>query len=164
MFICSYFLYNCFTYCYLLSQFFTLFLLSLGSFTCTCNPGYSGSGFACSDNDECASSPCDEHATCTNEPGGFACSCESGYSGDGVTCTDIDECASSPCNMNASCTNLSGCLFYFNFLLRFICIYLLYYLQIVLFTVLYYFIYHLRKFHLYMQPRIRWFRVRMCRY
>ncbi len=59
-----------------------------GSFTCACNPGYSGSGVTCTDDDECAlnTDNCDPNATCTNTPGTFTCACNAGYVGNGVTC------------------------------------------------------------------------------
>ena len=39
------------------------------------------------DVDECASSPCDANAQCTDLPGTFTCECNVGYTGDGTTCT-----------------------------------------------------------------------------
>lgn len=60
-----------------------------GGFTCTCNPGYAGSGQMCADIDECmtGTAMCDANATCTNTPGAFGCACNAGYTGDGMTCT-----------------------------------------------------------------------------
>ena len=82
-----------------------------GSFTCTCNPGYTGDGFTCTgkgivlfnysnspsfavDIDECATGAdnCDSNAECTNTPGSFFCTCNPGYTGDGVTCTGKGKC------------------------------------------------------------------------
>ena len=79
-----------------------------GGFECACNRGFSGDGFSCSDNDECADSPCDSNASCNNFAGGFECACNSGYSGDGFNCSDIDECAEISCQDNASCQNTDG--------------------------------------------------------
>lgn len=79
-----------------------------GSFTCTCNAGYYGNGFDCSDVDECSSNPCDANASCNNSAGGYTCSCNAGFAGNGKSCADVDECASSPCDGNASCTNEQG--------------------------------------------------------
>ena len=87
---------------------------SVGSFTCTCNSGFTGNGVSCSgihfnnkktnlsvkinfkwlyvfvlDIDECRSVPCDTHATCINNPGLFSCYCNSGYTGDGINCNGV---------------------------------------------------------------------------
>eukprot|EP00992_Anisonema_acinus_P015613 TRINITY_DN9814_c0_g1_i1.p1 TRINITY_DN9814_c0_g1~~TRINITY_DN9814_c0_g1_i1.p1 ORF type:complete len:503 (+),score=68.05 TRINITY_DN9814_c0_g1_i1:46-1554(+) len=60
----------------------------------------------CVDVDECAASPCDANAECTNTAGGYACACLPGFSGDGFTCTDVNECAGSPCQNGGICNNL----------------------------------------------------------
>ncbi|MEZ4311406.1 MAG: DVUA0089 family protein [Polyangiaceae bacterium] len=84
-----------------------------GSFTCTCNMGYTGDGMTCVDDDECAlgTDDCDANATCTNTPGAFTCTCNMGYSGSGVVCTDDDECALGTDNcaaMGMTCVNTPG--------------------------------------------------------
>ncbi|XP_038075664.1 fibrillin-2-like [Patiria miniata] len=83
-----------------------------GSFTCTCNSGYTGDGTICTDVDECAtfSDNCDSNAVCSNFPGGFACSCHAGYTGNGINCTDVNECADGLdyCDSNAACINTPG--------------------------------------------------------
>jgi hypothetical protein len=55
---------------------------SLGSFQCLCNVGYTGSGTACTDVDECTSRTPGLQSTCThvntvcrNTPGSFVCQC-----------------------------------------------------------------------------------------
>ena len=82
----------------------------VGSFTCTCDQGYSGDGTSCEggsryipdynaprscheypvDIDECANNIDNCHPTlaqCTNTIGSFSCACLPGYSGDGLACT-----------------------------------------------------------------------------
>jgi cysteine-rich repeat protein len=88
---------------------------TIGSFTCKCNTGYSGSGTTCTDVNECAaggSNNCNANANCTNTAGSFSCACKSGFTGNGTTtCTDIDECQAgggNNCNANATCTNTPG--------------------------------------------------------
>lgn len=75
------------------------------SFTCNCEPGYTGDGFDCVDVNECTNGTanCDTNATCTNTEGSFTCKCNMGYEGDGTTCTKEDACAK--CSPDASCLN-----------------------------------------------------------
>ena len=54
--------------------------------------------------DHCASSPCQNYATCKSLAEGYQCSCRPGY--EGVQCErDIDECASDPCQNNGTCVD-----------------------------------------------------------
>ncbi|XP_063420754.1 endoprotease bli-4-like [Mytilus trossulus] len=56
------------------------------------------------DIDECASGPCVNRGSCTDEENGYTCTCAPGYNG--VHCErDIDECASGPCDNGSSCTD-----------------------------------------------------------
>ncbi|KAI5697377.1 hypothetical protein M8J75_009317 [Diaphorina citri] len=87
---------------------------SLGSFHCSCFPGYTGDGFHCQDINECdnpaLASRCVANAECCNLPAHFLCKCRPGYEGDGeVQCTDINECAHpNACGVNALCQNYPG--------------------------------------------------------
>ncbi|KAL9961058.1 hypothetical protein ACROYT_G029938 [Oculina patagonica] len=85
---------------------------TVGSYTCTCNAGYTGDGENCKDIDECSSNShsCDVNAVCYNIQGSYTCTCKAGYSGDGNNCSDIDECSSNShsCNVNAVCSNTHG--------------------------------------------------------
>jgi len=84
----------------------------VGSFSCTCNAGFSGNGVTCTDIDECSanSDNCDANAVCANTVGSFSCTCNMGFSGNGVTCTDIDECTlnTDDCVAAATCSNTVG--------------------------------------------------------
>ena len=57
---------------------------SVNAYSCMCVDGFTGSNCAI-DVDECASSPCNNGATCNNEIGSFSCSCPQGYTG--ATCS-----------------------------------------------------------------------------
>uniref|UniRef100_A0A8C2FD04 EGF-like domain-containing protein n=1 Tax=Cyprinus carpio TaxID=7962 RepID=A0A8C2FD04_CYPCA len=54
-----------------------------GSFSCTCNHGFSGNGITCEDINECSiEGMCHQHANCYNYPGDFLCICHQGFTGD----------------------------------------------------------------------------------
>ncbi|KAI8498222.1 hypothetical protein Bbelb_241660 [Branchiostoma belcheri] len=85
-----------------------------GSFTCTCDTGYSGNGVNCTDLDACSNSsnPCHAQATCTDQPApsmDATCTCKDGFMGDGrvngTGCLDINACLANPCHANATCTD-----------------------------------------------------------
>ena len=71
---------------------------TIGSFNCSCTPGYQNyiPWEGCSDINECASFltfNCTLYAQCFNVPGNYTCKCKIGYQGDpSVECYDIDEC------------------------------------------------------------------------
>ena len=71
-----------------------------------CQPGYNGT-YCEIDIDECASSPCQNGATCVDGVNGYQCNCSLGY--DGTHCeNDINECASNPCFNGATCNDEVG--------------------------------------------------------
>jgi len=81
---------------------------SRGSYSCTCQSGYTGDGKSCADVDECqaAQFPCTQEQVCTNTPGGFLCEncqapfkkgatgecteCADGYTPNGDSCSALD--------------------------------------------------------------------------
>eukprot|EP00057_Strongylocentrotus_purpuratus_P008865 XP_011663339.1 PREDICTED: fibrillin-1 isoform X1 [Strongylocentrotus purpuratus] len=84
-----------------------------GGYSCACWDGYEmdGSGFNCTDIDECSrnSSAC-ENGMCMNLVGSFNCSCNSGYelSNDNITCSDINECLQGADECQQICSNEEG--------------------------------------------------------
>jgi hypothetical protein len=77
---------------------------SSGAVSCSCEPGWQGSGEICSDVDECATDPCGP-GMCANEPGGYGCSCDPGYEERDGTCVAEDECGSD----NGGCADVCTC-------------------------------------------------------
>nr|XP_034315266.1 neurogenic locus notch homolog protein 2-like [Crassostrea gigas] len=77
-----------------------------GSFTCTCNAGWTGK--VCNEDiNECLDNPCHNGGTCSNNHGSFECTCERGFTG--ALCNeDVDECQNDPCRNGATCTNTPG--------------------------------------------------------
>ncbi|KAK7482356.1 hypothetical protein BaRGS_00026375, partial [Batillaria attramentaria] len=89
---------------------------TVGNFTCSCAPGYSGDGRNCT---ECpdgkfgnnCTGVCDCHpdyATCDKSNG--TCHCKDGFKGDRCD-QDVDECTEvspPPCGNNSVCTNIIG--------------------------------------------------------
>ncbi|XP_044531735.1 adhesion G protein-coupled receptor L4 [Gracilinanus agilis] len=62
----------------------------------------------------CAKTPCDQHAKCEIRNGIEGCYCVAGFTGNGITiCKDDNECENStqPCGENANCTNTEGSYF-----------------------------------------------------
>ncbi|XP_041432235.1 uromodulin-like [Xenopus laevis] len=83
-------------------------------YQCTCDEGYVGDGFSCSDIDECAYSwlyNC-SYGYCENTNGSYDCVCPAGYTkGAGNNCVDINECSSpdlNKCHSSATCINYVG--------------------------------------------------------
>ncbi|XP_071956600.1 uncharacterized protein [Antedon mediterranea] len=73
----------------------------VGTYTCSCVAGYSGTN--CETNiNECASSPCQHGGACNDGVNRYTCSCVAGSVGTHCE-TNIDECASVPCVNGATC-------------------------------------------------------------
>ncbi|HOW51662.1 MAG TPA: Ig-like domain-containing protein [bacterium] len=84
-----------------------------GSYYCTCSTGFTATGGACIDNNECTPPhPCDDNgdtgASCQNLPGSYDCTCSSGFSKLGGTCNDIDECTLHTDGCAQNCQNTLG--------------------------------------------------------
>ncbi|KAH9488407.1 hypothetical protein Btru_062841 [Bulinus truncatus] len=87
---------------------------TIGSYTCTCPPGYFNKSGSCADIDECAdvlTHNCSLAVEdCVNNKGGFSCPCRSGYARNPKTlvCEDIDECFKLSDNCEQICVNIPG--------------------------------------------------------
>uniref|UniRef100_A0A8C1LEB7 Hemicentin 2 n=1 Tax=Cyprinus carpio TaxID=7962 RepID=A0A8C1LEB7_CYPCA len=86
---------------------------TLGSYRCTCHPGYQLVGHRCLDINECLRNVCPAHQQCRNTDGGYECfdSCPSGMTtAENGVCVDIDECqdGSHMCRYSQICQNTIG--------------------------------------------------------
>nr|XP_014341338.1 PREDICTED: latent-transforming growth factor beta-binding protein 2 [Latimeria chalumnae] len=83
----------------------------LGSYRCTCPPGFELNATLCQDINECeAMDICGPNGKCLNTQGSFFCMCAPGYSNsiDGVQCQDVDECSDMSICSGRQCINTDG--------------------------------------------------------
>ncbi|XP_053469828.1 protein jagged-2b isoform X1 [Ictalurus furcatus] len=75
-----------------------------GNFTCTCDPGYTGT--YCHENvNDCVSSPCRNGGTCIDGVNSFQCFCPDGW--EGKLCDlNVNECSRNPCKNGGHCQDL----------------------------------------------------------
>ncbi|XP_072028540.1 uncharacterized protein [Amphiura filiformis] len=76
------------------------------SFTCTCNTGFIGDGFSCTQLaiNYCVSSPCDNGGTCHNIINGYMCTCPPRLTGNRCQ-IEINECQAQPCLNGGTCSD-----------------------------------------------------------
>ncbi|XP_026193637.1 fibrillin-1, partial [Cyclospora cayetanensis] len=85
---------------------------------CSCKPGFKGDGLTCVEFNPCAQdpSPCDSHATCTQDGNDAICQCADAWNADpsagtsNKPCVDVDECANNTheCPAHSTCENTDG--------------------------------------------------------
>lgn len=74
---------------------------TIGSFTCTCNPGFEGNGQFCENARSCSGVQCPENSECVESNEVAQCRCQEGFTGDGQHCTAI---VSQSCHINNNCS------------------------------------------------------------
>ncbi|KAL0969025.1 hypothetical protein UPYG_G00221700 [Umbra pygmaea] len=75
-----------------------------GNFTCSCEPGFTGT--YCHENiNDCVTSPCKNGGTCIDGISSFQCICPDGW--EGTLCDmDVNECSWNPCKNGGHCVDL----------------------------------------------------------
>ncbi|KAA8589329.1 hypothetical protein FQN60_012694 [Etheostoma spectabile] len=78
--------------------------LPAGNFSCSCEPGFTGT--YCHENiNDCASSPCKNGGTCIDGINSFQCFCPDGWEGS-LCDADVNECNKNPCQNGGQCVDL----------------------------------------------------------
>ena len=74
------------------------------SFSCTCNPGFTGPN--CDEVDDCVgvTSTCSGNGQCVDGVDSFSCTCDPGFIGE-LCQTNIDDCVSVDCSGNGECVD-----------------------------------------------------------
>ncbi|XP_030844550.1 uncharacterized protein LOC579853 isoform X8 [Strongylocentrotus purpuratus] len=75
----------------------------VNTFTCTCDPGYTGATCGTDIND-CSPDPCENGGICSDGVNTFTCACNPGYTGPRCG-TDIDDCSLDPCENGGICSD-----------------------------------------------------------
>ena len=91
----------------------TICVNTIGSYHCTCPPGYSETNKTiCVNVNECdlGLHNCSELAECEDTIGSFSCVCKTGFDGNGSECLNINECELDfkNCSANAECQDSFG--------------------------------------------------------
>ena len=93
-----------------------IFAKSTGlGYNCTCDTGYEGDGFNCTNIDECTVGThyCDEYAHCTDTDGSFFCTCYDGYETLEDAISGLDYCRNTACD-DVICTANATCYTFWN--------------------------------------------------
>ncbi|XP_047002161.1 nidogen isoform X1 [Schistocerca americana] len=78
-----------------------------GSFSCRCNPGFTGDGRTCDKLLSCSDLRCHPDAECVElHPGSLQCQCLPGFTGNGVFCTAIEKLS---CTVANNCSPFGVC-------------------------------------------------------
>ncbi|KAM4625520.1 protein jagged-2-like isoform 2-T2 [Polymixia lowei] len=78
--------------------------LPAGNFSCSCEPGFTGT--YCHENiNDCVLSPCKNGGTCIDGISSFKCFCPDGWEGS-LCDVDVNECSKSPCQNGGRCVDL----------------------------------------------------------